>query len=69
MPIVGDIPYVGNLFKSTETANIRRELLMLITPYIANNAEEADVLTKAFQKKLKEIEPLITQRIDDVVDF
>lgn len=69
VPIVGDIPYVGNLFKSTETANIRRELLMLITPYIANNAEEADVLTKAFQKKLKEIEPLITQRIDDVVDF
>lgn len=69
VPIVGDIPYVGNLFKSTETANIRRELLMLITPYIANNAEEADVLTKAFQKKLKEIEPLITQRIDDIVDF
>ncbi|BBO16725.1 type II secretion system protein GspD [Candidatus Brocadia pituitae] len=69
VPIVGDIPYVGNLFKSTETANIRRELLMLITPYIANNAEEAGALTKAFQKKLKEIEPLITQRIDDVEDF
>lgn len=69
VPLLGDIPYVGNLFKSTSISNVRRELLMLITPYIANNAEEADVLTNAFQKKLKEIEPLITQRIDEVEKY
>lgn len=42
---------------------------MLITPYIANNAEEADVLTNAFQKKLKEIEPLVTQGVDEVKKY
>lgn len=65
IPLLGDIPYVGNLFKSTEIDNSRTELIMLITPYIANNAEEADSLTNAFQKKLKEIEPLITQSVTE----
>ncbi|MBV6518021.1 MAG: type II secretion system secretin GspD [Candidatus Brocadia sp.] len=69
VPLLGDIPYVGNLFKSTSISNVRRELLMLITPYIANDAEEADVLTNAFQQKLKEIEPLITQEAYDVGNY
>ena len=62
IPILGDIPYLGNLFKSTGIKNTRTELIMLITPYIANNAEEADSLTNTFQKKLKEIEPLLNYR-------
>jgi type II secretion system protein D len=69
IPLLGDIPYLGNLFKSTEINNTRTELLILITPYIANDVEEADALTNAFQKKLKEIEPLITQRVDDVEKY
>ncbi|HHT9136259.1 MAG TPA: type II secretion system secretin GspD [Candidatus Wunengus sp. YC60] len=66
IPLLGDIPFLGNLFKTTSIANKRTELIMLITPYIANDAEEADSLTNAFQKKLKEIEPLITQRVNEV---
>lgn len=62
IPFLGDIPYLGNLFKSTNISNRRAELLILITPYIANDVEEADAITDAFQKKLKEIEPLITQK-------
>ncbi|TVM00319.1 MAG: type II secretion system protein GspD [Candidatus Brocadia sp. WS118] len=69
VPLLGDIPYLGNLFKSTSIKNVRRELLMLITPYIANDAEEADALTNAFQKKLKEIEPLITQKVDEIEKY
>ncbi|MFN3531465.1 MAG: type II secretion system secretin GspD [Candidatus Brocadia sp.] len=65
IPLLGDIPYLGNLFKTTSITNRRTELIILITPYIANNAEEADSLTNAFQKKLKEIEPLITQRVTE----
>ena len=66
IPILGDIPYLGNLFKSTGIKNARTELIMLITPYIANNAEEADTLTNTFQKKLKEIEPLLNYRDDTI---
>ncbi len=66
VPLLGDIPLLGNLFKTTSITNAQTELIMLLTPYVANNAEEADVLTKAFQQKLKEIEPLITQKADEV---
>jgi len=69
IPLLGDIPFLGNLFKSTSIANKRTELIMLITPYVANDAEEADSLTNAFQKKLKEIEPLITQRTNEVEKY
>ena len=69
IPLLGDIPFLGNLFKSTSIANKRTELIMLITPYIANDAEEADSLTNAFQKKLKEIEPLITKRVTEVEKY
>ena len=66
IPLLGDIPYLGNLFKSTGIKKTRTELIMLITPYIANNAEEADSLTNTFQKKLKEIEPLLNYRDDTI---
>lgn len=66
IPLLGDIPYLGNLFKSTAIKNKKTELIMLITPYIANNAEEADVLTNTFQKKLKEIGPLLNYREDAI---
>ncbi|MBI5677118.1 MAG: hypothetical protein HZC52_01195 [Planctomycetes bacterium] len=69
IPLLGDIPYLGNLFKTTSIANKRTELIMLITPYVANDAEEADSLTNTFQKKLKEIEPLITQRTNEVEKY
>ncbi|MDR4508808.1 MAG: hypothetical protein MRJ65_11335 [Candidatus Brocadiaceae bacterium] len=61
IPVLGDIPLLGYLFKSIGTSQRRTELIMLITPYIANTAEEADSLTSAFQKKLRQIEPLLVQ--------
>jgi type II secretion system protein D len=69
IPLLGDIPFLGNLFKSTSISNRRTELVMLITPYIANNAEEADSLTNAFQKKLKEIEPLLSQKVTTIEKY
>ncbi|WKZ17632.1 MAG: type II secretion system secretin GspD [Candidatus Jettenia sp. CY-1] len=66
IPILGDIPFLGNLFKTTSIRNRRTELLMLLTPYIAATAEEADSLTDAFEKKLREIEPLLRGKANDV---
>ena len=66
IPLLGDIPFLGNLFKSTSIKSKRTELIMLITPYIANNAEEADILTNTFQKKLKELEPFLNYREDAI---
>ncbi|MDN3514860.1 MAG: type II secretion system secretin GspD [Candidatus Brocadia sp.] len=69
IPLLGDIPFLGNLFKSTSITNRRIELMILITPHIANDAEEADSLSNAFQKKLKEIEPLMTQKNNEVEKY
>jgi type IV pilus assembly protein PilQ len=34
VPFLGDIPYLGNLFKSTTKLSTRTELLIFITPRI-----------------------------------
>jgi type IV pilus assembly protein PilQ len=38
VPLLGDIPFLGNLFKKNETTDNRRELLVFITPKIVNDA-------------------------------
>ena len=37
VPLLGDIPVVGNLFKSRTRSEKRRELLIFITPRIMDN--------------------------------
>jgi type IV pilus assembly protein PilQ len=38
VPLLGDIPVLGHLFKKNETTDNRRELLVFITPKIVNDA-------------------------------
>ncbi|WP_269914395.1 type IV pilus secretin PilQ [Acinetobacter sp. HY1485] len=38
VPVLGDIPYVGGLFKNTLRENTKGELLMFITPRIVNDS-------------------------------
>jgi type II secretory pathway component GspD/PulD (secretin) len=40
VPVVGDWPIVGGLFKKTKDVNIRTELIILITPHIINEPED-----------------------------
>ncbi|MDD5064314.1 MAG: hypothetical protein PHQ35_06095 [Phycisphaerae bacterium] len=40
VPIVGDMPIVGGLFKRTKDANVRTELVVLITPHIINDPQD-----------------------------
>ena len=47
-PILGDIPLLGRLFKSTETAIEDTEIVIIITPHIVDIKNEADL------EKLKE---------------
>ena len=52
IPFLKDIPLLGNLF-STQTRNgTRRELIVLITPYLINDTHEAEALTEAFRRTL-----------------
>lgn len=41
VPLLGDIPILGRLFRSDSTEDARTELLVLITPYVLMTPEEA----------------------------
>ncbi len=41
VPILGDIPLLGALFRSTNRENIRRELIVLLTPQVMNDADDS----------------------------
>jgi type II secretory pathway component GspD/PulD (secretin) len=42
VPLLGDIPIIGQLFRSTNDGSIRTELIVLITPHIVSEPEQAD---------------------------
>ncbi len=50
VPILGSIPILGALFRSTRTENIRTELLVLISPEVLVSPEEAEKLTYELRK-------------------
>jgi type II secretion system protein D len=52
VPFFGDIPILGYLFKSTSVKKNRRELLIILTPTVLRNVEEADTLTEGQVKRL-----------------
>jgi type II secretion system protein D len=55
VPLLGDIPILGNAFKSISESKSKTELMVLITPHIINTTAEADMLTREFKEKLKQI--------------
>ncbi|MEM4620787.1 MAG: hypothetical protein QW607_11325, partial [Desulfurococcaceae archaeon] len=53
VPLLGDIPLLGNLFKSQATEERKTELLVLLRPYIVRDLEEASMLTEELKERLK----------------
>jgi type IV pilus assembly protein PilQ len=41
IPILGDIPLLGSLFRSTNRENIRREVIVLLTPQVMDDSERS----------------------------
>lgn len=52
IPLLGDIPILGNLFKTTDRTNQKTELLVLLTPRVVRNPEEAKKLLEEQQNQL-----------------
>jgi general secretion pathway protein D len=53
VPFLMDIPVLGALFRDDHTGATRTELLVLITPYVIRNREEAREVTGAFSENVK----------------
>ena len=52
VPLLGDIPILGNLFKSTSKDKNKTELLVFLTPHIVKNPDDAQALRKDTTNKL-----------------
>lgn len=62
LPLLSKIPLLGYLFgTTTETVN-KTELLVMVTPHVVRSTEDADLLTKEFQNRVKTIK----KRIEEV---
>ena len=59
VPILGRIPGLGVLFGSTSRSNTRTELIVLITPHVIRNTEDADLATDELRDKLREIQEML----------
>lgn len=56
IPVLGDLPIVGNLFKDKVESASRKELILLITPHIMSTPAETDDVSR------DAIEPLTDQQ-------
>ncbi len=52
VPLLKDIPVIGQAFRTNTSTTERTELLVLITPYVIGNDYEARAITDAFRSQL-----------------
>ena len=57
VPLLGDIPILGNLFKSTDNTANRTELLVLIKPQVVRDPGDARAVTEQLRRELPGIFP------------
>ncbi|HSI71738.1 MAG TPA: secretin N-terminal domain-containing protein, partial [Fimbriimonas sp.] len=50
LPLLGDIPILGNLFKSTSKQNVKTELLVFLSPRVVRDPDEARKLREQGEK-------------------
>jgi hypothetical protein len=55
VPLLGDIPVLGLLFKSKERTKTNSELLIFITPIVVNNTGENDALNVPYRERLEKL--------------
>ncbi len=58
VPILGDIPLLGNLFRSQTHQKIKTNLLLFLTPYIIKDAAD---FRRIFERKMKERQQFVEQ--------
>ena len=60
VPLISEIPVIGNLFGTTDNSNDRTELLILITPRAIRGPSDAREITEELRRRMRTIEPLET---------
>ena len=53
IPLLGDIPGLGELFRTNTKRNERTELVVLITPRVVGSASDAELVTRELREKMR----------------
>ncbi|MGJ0395286.1 MAG: type II secretion system secretin GspD [Methylocystis sp.] len=66
LPVVGDVPVVGSLFKDKGDAIDKTELVIMITPHVVRSLSEGREITEEFKRKLLDISTRAIGRPHDI---
>lgn len=67
VPFLQDVPLLGELFSTTSDVDTRTELLVVITPRVVGNQEEARAVTEELRAKMRAVIPLSPQIQDRTI--
>ena len=62
IPFLSKIPILGYLFGTTTDSVRKKELIVMVTPHVVANHEEADALTEEYKGRVKELRKQIQKR-------
>lgn len=62
VPFLMDIPVLGRFFRTEGEQMIRTELIILITPHVIRNRQEAQSVTEEFEERIHGLKELIGRR-------
>ena len=61
VPLLSSIPLIGSLFGNTSKTHHRTELIVLITPRVITNSDDAREMTREYEQKFESLAPLRTK--------
>ena len=61
IPLLSSVPVLGKLFGNTTKHRDRQEIIVLITPRVITNPDEAQDLTREYEQKFESLAPLRAQ--------
>lgn len=66
VPVAGDVPLVGNLFKDKANSILKSELVIMITPHVVRSLSEGREITEEYKRKLLNISTRAIGRPHDI---
>ncbi|XAM00282.1 type II secretion system secretin GspD [Phycisphaeraceae bacterium D3-23] len=71
VPLLGDIPWVGQLFRRTERSHIKTELLLFLTPEVIEDPSELTAMTQRVRQEATDLRDednpgLLQQHLDNM---
>lgn len=69
VPVLGDIPIIGTLFRHTTTRTVKRNLLLLLTPYIIRDSSDFhEIFRRKMQERQEFLEFFGREELDYIAD-